>query len=432
LLYLDVVAAVLGTNTIQTKHQHIRRIILLMQRHNYQGDDEAGTQEEESEEEMREEWNDDSSVSISSLSSLSSPITDNQSKRKKSPSSLSHSRVFLTNDSLWLAVVVVVLFFMVAITVALSAGLDRTTVHYRNTNHHNHDNYLTTKHEEMDHYNHVCAEGKVEQLWTGIELELTLGGLSEPVSEENQRILKQAVQKAYNQISQHCKDPYERWMVDTPTLNYQELVPVHQSSLSLSSSTSSKIQEMNQQLQQPQQIVAHFELSISCKDCLEPQVFADIYPALFTSPVHENENKEDGDGTRRPHRWLVSRYHHPNGSTVIASTALSDRAESNQGQRRIITTDTNRNRKARGAATENDSTRTLQDNAKTSSEATITIEDGTIFLNAADVITLIEQTAVNLGFAPQQMFQGILEAAVGIRNGMRVAQMSRTSLPDDP
>jgi hypothetical protein len=173
-------------------------------------------------------------------------------------------------------------------------------------------------------------------------------------------------------------------------------------------------------------------MSISCKDCLEPQVFADIYPTFFTGPVRENETKKDEDGTRRLHRRVVSSYDKTTTSTVSASTAASDTAATNRGPRRTIHTDTTRSRNVQGATADDATTRKLQDNAKSRSDATITIEDGTIFISAADSITLIEQTVVDMGFAPQQLFQGVLEVFVGSRNGMHIAQMSRTSLPDDP
>jgi hypothetical protein len=108
----------------------------------------------------------------------------------------------------------------------------------------------------------ACKNLEVAEL-KGAYLEVSLEGVSRLATEEEQAAMESAVLDAYNDVSGRCGDVYERWMYEANMV-------------------SQTIQETENG---GPVMVAEIEMTISCFDCPDEEVFASEYTASALSPL---------------------------------------------------------------------------------------------------------------------------------------------------
>jgi hypothetical protein len=108
----------------------------------------------------------------------------------------------------------------------------------------------------------VCKDLEVAEL-KGAHLEVSMEGLSRLATEEEQAAIEIAVLNAYNDVSARCGDVYERWMYETNMV--KQTVQDTKDGASV--------------------VIAEIELTISCADCPDEDVFASEYAASARSQL---------------------------------------------------------------------------------------------------------------------------------------------------
>jgi hypothetical protein len=106
----------------------------------------------------------------------------------------------------------------------------------------------------------VCKDLEVAEL-KGAHLEVSMEGLSRLATEEEQAAIEIAVLDAYNDVSARCGDVYERWMYETNMVN--QTIQDTEDGASF--------------------MIAEIEMTISCFDCPDEDVFASEYAASTLS-----------------------------------------------------------------------------------------------------------------------------------------------------
>jgi hypothetical protein len=110
--------------------------------------------------------------------------------------------------------------------------------------------------------NRVCQDREVAEL-KGAHLEVSIEGLSRLATEEEQAALENAVLDAYNNVSGRCGDVYERWMYETNMVS----------------------QTIRDTEDGGSVLVAEMQMTISCFDCPDEEVFASEYTASALSQL---------------------------------------------------------------------------------------------------------------------------------------------------
>jgi hypothetical protein len=108
----------------------------------------------------------------------------------------------------------------------------------------------------------VCKDLEVAEL-KGAHLEVSMGGLSRLATEEEQAAIEIAVLDAYNDVSARCGDVYERWMYETNMV--KQTIQDTEDGASV--------------------MIAEIEMTISCFDCPDEDVFASEYAASARSQL---------------------------------------------------------------------------------------------------------------------------------------------------
>jgi hypothetical protein len=108
----------------------------------------------------------------------------------------------------------------------------------------------------------VCKDLEVAEL-KGAHLEVFMGGLSRLATEEEQAAIEIAVLDAYNDVSARCGDVYERWMYDANMV--KQTIQDTEDGASV--------------------VIAEIEMTISCVDCPDDDVFASEYAVSARSQL---------------------------------------------------------------------------------------------------------------------------------------------------
>ena len=115
----------------------------------------------------------------------------------------------------------------------------------------------------------VCKDFKVAEL-KGVHLEVSMEGLWRLATEEEQAAMENAVLDAFNDVSARCGDVYERWMYETKMVNQTIQDTENGGSV----------------------MIAEIEMTISCFDCPDEEVFASEYTESARSQLLSSSNLE--------------------------------------------------------------------------------------------------------------------------------------------